>query len=248
MLKDKSALYFPVEVTHLPVKLLLLAMLLEQGVKITELPSVSITKDWADWGVWVFSGLLVVVGFLQVLLLFRTLRAIQRQAGIMENNIKLIINKERMRISVEVLPLKLPLAKDGAEFEDCTIDYRVMFDGSTLAFITDSYAEGKVTDSPEPPYKKSAIGHILSDRTTIKPFAEPEDNGVRLYGLSKLQIEMIQNRKSFVHFYGSIKYMDFFEKERETSFCYSWVPRPLGLAIGPERWEKSGPPEANRET
>jgi hypothetical protein len=70
----------------------------EQTVGISKLPPVSVTRNWADWGYWGFAGLLVVVGFFQVLLLGRqasimaqqsilseeTLGAIKRQADIME--------------------------------------------------------------------------------------------------------------------------------------------------------------------
>lgn len=56
----------------------------QNPIRIGELPLVSVRRDWADWGVWIFSGLLVVVGFLQVWLLFGTLRAIKRQADLME--------------------------------------------------------------------------------------------------------------------------------------------------------------------
>jgi len=124
---------------------------------VSKLPTVTVAspkRDLADWGYWAFALLLVVVGFLQVALMRGTLKAVQRQAGIMEDNIKLIINKERMRISVEVFPLQLPLAKDGAEFEECLINYRVTFDGSTLAFITGSGEVGTITDSAEPPYRE----------------------------------------------------------------------------------------------
>ena len=41
-------------------------------------------RDWADWGYWAFSLLLVVVGGFQVILLWRTLTAIKRQADTME--------------------------------------------------------------------------------------------------------------------------------------------------------------------
>lgn len=44
----------------------------------------SVSRDWADWGVWVFSLLLVVVGGLQVWFLYRTLGAIKRQADLMD--------------------------------------------------------------------------------------------------------------------------------------------------------------------
>ena len=52
------------------------------AVVIRELPPVSVTKDWADWGVWVFSFLLVIVGGLQVWLMRSTLVAIARQSKI----------------------------------------------------------------------------------------------------------------------------------------------------------------------
>ena len=51
----------------------------QQAVRVTEFPPVSVTKDWADWGVWAFSGLLVLVGFLQAWLLKRTLKYVRRQ-------------------------------------------------------------------------------------------------------------------------------------------------------------------------
>ena len=37
----------------------------QQAIRVRELPPVSIAKDWSDWGIWAFSGLLVAVGFLQ---------------------------------------------------------------------------------------------------------------------------------------------------------------------------------------
>jgi hypothetical protein len=56
----------------------------ERTVGISKLPPVSVTRDWADWGVWVFSFLLVVVGVLQVWLLWRTLGAMKQQADLMK--------------------------------------------------------------------------------------------------------------------------------------------------------------------
>lgn len=70
----------------------------ENSVGISKLPPVSVKRDWADWGYWGFGGLLVLVGFFQVILLRRqasimgqqtklsedTLGAIKRQADLME--------------------------------------------------------------------------------------------------------------------------------------------------------------------
>jgi hypothetical protein len=61
------------------------------SVELTRIPPVTIIKDkksfWGyvfDWGPWVFSLFLAGVGTWQVLLLFRTLGAIKRQADLME--------------------------------------------------------------------------------------------------------------------------------------------------------------------
>ena len=49
----------------------------QKPVRIGELPPVFVMKDWTDRAYWAFSGLLVIVGFLQVWLLRRSFRATQ---------------------------------------------------------------------------------------------------------------------------------------------------------------------------
>lgn len=56
-------------------------------MKISEVPPVSVLpakRDWADWSYLGFNFLLVVVGSLQVWLLLRTWKTIDRQADIQE--------------------------------------------------------------------------------------------------------------------------------------------------------------------
>lgn len=219
----------------------------DQGhdIGISKLPPVTVNpsrRDLADWSYLAFSGLLVIVGGLQVWLLYGTLRAIQRQAGIMADNIDLIINKERMRISVEVLPLILPAAKEGAEYENCSVSYIVRYSGATRAVIVASSAQAIVTDSPEPNYAQDGFAWSLSPEAVIEPFTSPGKQSISLYGLSRLIVEMIENRKSFVHFFGYIKYRDFFERERETAFSYRWRPRAPYPAIGMEGWKRAAQP------
>ena len=57
-------------------------------VDIPSVPRLSVqpVKDLADWGYWVFSGLLVVVGSLQAWLLYRGWQAAQRTAGATQDN------------------------------------------------------------------------------------------------------------------------------------------------------------------
>jgi len=53
-------------------------------VEVSKFPPVSVTKGWTDYTYWFFGLLLVVVGFLQVRLLSKTLGAISDQAETME--------------------------------------------------------------------------------------------------------------------------------------------------------------------
>jgi hypothetical protein len=55
----------------------------EHSVKILKLPSLSITKDWADRTYWIFSLFLVIVGGLQAWLLYQTRTVIREQADTM---------------------------------------------------------------------------------------------------------------------------------------------------------------------
>jgi hypothetical protein len=55
----------------------------QQAIRVRELPRVSITKDWSDWGIWAFNGLLVIVGAFQLLVLWRQAKIMKAQAEIM---------------------------------------------------------------------------------------------------------------------------------------------------------------------
>ncbi len=94
----------------------------EHTVGISKLPPVSVTRDLADWGVWFFSLLLVIVGFLQVLLLRSTLRAIQRQADDMGRQVDLAFTQLRamheqiteMSAQTDVLEKSVAVAQQSA--------------------------------------------------------------------------------------------------------------------------------------
>lgn len=85
-------------------------------ITIRELPPVSVTKDWMDEGYWIFNFLLVVVGFLQVWVVFRTLGAIRQQAETLKGQ-KDSIDKQAgiMERQSEILKESVAAAKDNAE-------------------------------------------------------------------------------------------------------------------------------------
>jgi hypothetical protein len=223
--------------------------------------------------VWAFSLLLVVVGFLQVWLLLGTLRAIQRQAQQMEQQttklgesievsrnaaiaaqksaeatdkaIELNVNEKRARIFVEVKELNLEEQKTLGP----AVAYDVIFHGSTFAFIEETCAEVEITQSPEPPDMRSSLFLSVSIPKIIPPGTNPEACYSPIFQhIDQYEIEHINHQRSFVHFRGRIAYKDFVGRDRETTFCYTWRPAPPRPALGFPHWEKTGPPEANRET
>jgi hypothetical protein len=102
-------------------------------VSVRELPPVSVTKDWADRGVWVFSLLLVVVGGLQVWLLWRTFGTIQRQANDLSRQVDLAFGQLRamheqiteMSAQTDVLERSVGAAQDSANAAKISADIAV---------------------------------------------------------------------------------------------------------------------------
>ena len=168
-----------------------------------------------------------------------------KNANTASANIEFLISKERMRISVDVLPLKLPPPDRVLSHE---VKYKVMYHGTTLATIVDTGFEISVTDS-----KESPTGHIffgLGLPSTIPPQFAPEIRTALIYkALTQSDIDSIMAGKSFVHFRGFIKYRDVFEREHWTRFNQVWEYSDLknfdGTPFG--SWIDCGTPEDNSE-
>ena len=60
----------------------------EQAIRVRELPPVSVSRDWADWILWVFNGLLVAGGFWGIRLAYKTLKTVERQTTATETAAK----------------------------------------------------------------------------------------------------------------------------------------------------------------
>jgi hypothetical protein len=59
----------------------------QSPISVSKLPAVSVEPDW---GMWIFSFLLVLVGCVQAWLLYRTWGQMERQAGVMEQQLKVM--------------------------------------------------------------------------------------------------------------------------------------------------------------
>lgn len=240
-----------------------------QTVRVTDLPPVSMSKDWSDWSYWLFTFFLVGVGALQVYLLWGNLRAIERQAVTMERqtnvleksvelaeksaetakqNLEMFMSRERGHLRVEVMPLDWPL-KPGAP----ALRYRVTLYGSTEAYVTGSCARAELTDSSEPGEDKHwfpamSIPQVIAPDNRV---IEAEARGVypRL-SLDEAEIDALNAGRKFIHFRGFVKYNDVFGTERWARFRRVWELSPLKLADGsrPGHWSKRGGSKDNAET
>jgi hypothetical protein len=239
-----------------------------QTVKVSDLPPLSITKDWSDRAYWLFTFFLAAIGGLQVFLLWGNLRAIERQAiqmerqtGILEKsvalaeksaetarqNLEMLVSRERGHLHMQVMPLEWPLQPGPAKLK-----YKVTHSGATEAYITSSCARAEITDSPEP----GDDAHWWP-AMSIPQIITPNDRVIEAYvedifpkpTLEQPDIEAIDAGKKFIHFRGFIRYNDVFGTERSTRFRRVWevskVRNPDGTRSA--RWSRRGGPKDNSE-
>ncbi len=240
-----------------------------QTVKVSDLPPLSIAKDWSDRAYWLFTLILVAVGGLQAFLYWGSLRAIERQAiqmehqtGILEKsvalaeknaetakqNIEMFISRERAHLRVEVMPLEWPLQPGPA-----ILRYKVTLYGATEAYLTSSCARAEIMDSLEPPddakwWPAMSIPQVIGPNNRM---VEGVVQGIfPKMDLQPPDIEAIDAGKKFIHFRGFIRYEDVFGAERSTRFLRVWelakVRNPDGTRSA--HWSKRGSPKDNSET
>ena len=240
-----------------------------QTVKVSDLPPLSITKDWTDRAYWVFTFFLVAIGGLQMFLLWGNLRAIQRQANQMEHqstilektvalaektaetarqNSDMLVNRERGRLRVELLPLAWPLAPGPAQLK-----YKVSLYGASEAYIAGSCARAEIVDSPD-----ASDDVPLSPAMSIPQVITPTDRTVeaQVQGifprmtLEPADLDALDAGKKFIQFRGFIRYEDVFGSERWTRFRRVWklaaLPNPDGTRSG--RWSRCGSAKDNSES
>jgi len=164
--------------------------------------------------------------------------------------LELIIGKERARVRVELKTFNLSVSA----FLTATVDFTVRLYGSTEARIVESGAEAYLHNSPDPPATKSSYLMPMGFEQVLTPQSPVVDKVAFLTPPMKLEkpdVDRINEKKSFVHFRGFIKYKDVFERERETRFQYLWnVTDFQNFATkGPfSFWMKCGAASDNIET
>jgi len=220
-----------------------------QSVRIRELPPVSLSRDWADWVLWVFNGLFIAGGILGIWLAYGTLKAVERQtqateeaANAARKSVDIIISKERARIQIEMKGEPMICGpQDPIPISE--VKYLVRCHGTTPASILDTRAWAVVSDS----YQISS-DHLLSDEfypaMVIPSIVTPSNEGIEtaasLAGDSLSHgidiADHVSKGDLFVHFYGYIKYGDVFGGNWIYEFQYRWV---VGHYVGGQ-WRGHG--------
>lgn len=175
--------------------------------------------------------------------------AAKNSADAANRNIDLIVNKERARLRVEMIDtLSLQVG------EILTAEFKILFHGFTDAFSVETAVDAGISKSRELPMEN---GFRIPDRIHGLP-SVVSANMIKPRYLAKIMDKLddatlrdIQTQRRYVHCWGIIRYKDFFDVPRQTTFQYRWraidPSSPLsGITI--QRWEKTGSPEANQQT
>lgn len=241
----------------------------QQTVRVSDIPPLSITKDWTDRAYWVFTLFLVAVGGLQVFLLWGNLRAIERQAiqmerqtGILEKtvavaeknaetarqNVELFVSRERAHLRVELMPLAWPLPAGTSRLK-----YKITHYGTTEAYITGSCARAEITGSTDPHddghwWPAMSIPQVITPNEKV---IEAEVHGIfPTLTLDQAEVDAIDAGQRFIHFRGFVRYNDVFGTERLTRIRRVWqlakLRNPDGSRSG--HWNKTGSAKDNSET
>lgn len=210
----------------------------DHTVGISKLPPVSVTRNWADWGYWLFSLFLVAVGAAQAGLLYKTLKAIQRQAETMEkqtgileksvkaaeesaaaakNTIEVLKAKERGRIIIRVENISFP---ETAIVH--VVNYTVALYGPNDMVVVDSRAE--VESSRNDEFESSIVPTRMVGLPDVIEVNNPKHrlgaiaNRERNRRFDPPEVEEILSGTLKLRFTGFILYEDIFGDRKRIDF------------------------------
>jgi hypothetical protein len=185
----------------------------EHSISIGKLPTVTVDppkRDWVDWGIWLFNGLLVVVGFLQY-------RILRRQAVLMGNHateLKSLATAAEKNLRAYVFPSSVTRFRNNG-----VLKLKVVFtnSGRTPAYACTSWVFEGIHSGPnkpifpkDPPQNMHSTYFIASDGET-EVFDEALPIGAEDY-------KFISNGIRALYLVGEVKYQDVFNEHRTTRF------------------------------
>jgi hypothetical protein len=129
------------------------------------------------------------------------------------------------------------------------IEYRVIQDGETSAFIESAVGDVQIRDTDLVKFEEAFT--FLHLPKVIKSGAEPLQRYALISPiLSGDVLEDVKTKRKFIHFYGVIRYKDVFRQTRETGFYFTWhiTNHPARPLHHPDNWVKRKCPGYDQET
>jgi len=174
--------------------------------------------------------LLVAVGVFAGWLALRTLKAIKRQADLMERQDRTAREKQRARLSVVFPPdppETLSVHLDNAELMEPSVE--VVKDGESNAYDVEASGYVTITRSSKdilPPRAGAPlqIPSVIRDAPPDKPVRvclAPSGFGT-LVGIPVEDMRRVRHGEAFLHIVGKVSYRDVFGDPHETAFHYVW--------------------------
>jgi hypothetical protein len=217
------------------------------SITIRELPTVSVGKDWADWSYWGFGGLLVIVGGSQVLFLYRTLKAIQTQAGHMERQTKALedsvaaaqksadaaLAQVEAAKSTQRAQLRIELGEPELTFNEELSGYPVRFqvtlDGTTRAYVLQSsilaYMGRTAREQKSPSINMGVPRNFTPEMSPFDDYTLIRKNsGWPDVDTDPGKADLVHKHNVTVYVDGDILYRDIFGDEWILEIDRVWVP------------------------
>jgi hypothetical protein len=229
----------------------------EQHVKLTDVPPISIVKtpkDWLDhifdWGPWVSNFLLVVVGAVGGGFAWQTLRAINRQAELMKDQLDSSRQKERPKLRIELEELDLRLI-DSPDM--ISIECKIQNYGGSVAFISGNIYGcwiGETDRSGDQAH--DAIPMMLPEvmipgEKSYNPviFLPDEDRIVdwTMWARDDPRIEKVRKGEASIYLSGFIHYQNIFDETWSLGFKRKFTVSEYTEDFSFGRWSREGDAE-----
>jgi hypothetical protein len=192
----------------------------EQAMRLRELPSVSVTRDWIDKTGWFFSLVLVIVGIGGVCAAFRTLRAIERQAETMDRSLRVDQRAWMGIVKIRIRRFLEPNQDFVVEIEikntGKTPALKVVFHNSLQALLTAEQINRNFGES-------DGDGTVMPDSKQIISIGENHPVPAETF-------EQVHDGVRTMYLHGRIEYRDIFGEDHWTNWCFRLVGENLFLA------------------
>jgi hypothetical protein len=183
---------------------------------------------------------LVLIGIGGIAVAISTLKTLDSQTKAAENNIEILISKERARIYIEPV---MSISETGDEYDRTYIlSYKITCSGTTEAIIYDSRVAAEVGITPERSQPQRGNPIPLPDHFTpctielkVPLFGKDDD-------LNEVLDERLESGELFLNFWGYINYRDIFFKGDgvwRKNFRYIWDAQTERFIRCGEPWENA---------